>query len=161
MRTKFLMVLALLAASTAVADPGPEAWSPLRPFIGSWSGSRTAGGGAQKIVRQFESGVLEAHIKILDRVRGKDEVRGVIRFDGGRQALVLRAAGADGQILELPFDPAASSDSRLVFGSLTSSPEALVSYERLGWNEFVERFERASGGGTPELVSEVRFRRAQ
>ena len=162
MRVTHFVILALLAASTAFADPGPEAWSPLRPFIGSWSGLRTGGAGSQKIVRQVESGVLEAHIKILDRVRGRDEVRGVIRFDGARQGLVLRAAGAGGEILELPFDAAASNDSRLVFGSLTSGPgSTLVSYERQGWNQFVERVEHASNEGRPELVSEVRFRRSQ
>jgi len=169
MRGTFSMIAALalaIAAAPAAAGeaaPAAETWQPVRVFIGSWSGARTAGGSEGKVVRQVESSTDNRQLVVLERARGSDAASwGAIAFDPARQALVLRPYGEAGiaaseLVLEAADPP---NGSRLVFVTPPGSPHPTrLTYELTGWNEFVERLEEGKDGGSFALVSETRFKR--
>ena len=152
----FAALFALAPAAPAVAGEAAapaEAWSPLRVFIGSWSGSSTAG----KVTRQFESSSDNRHLVVLEKA-GKAEVApwGDIAWDAARQALVLDPA-ADGT--ELVLQPADASGKVVFASSKDGAGATRLSYEVVGWNELVERLEVAGADGKLALARETRFKR--
>jgi hypothetical protein len=84
----------------------------------------------------------------------------MVSFDPGRQGLVLRHFAADGSTSDVTFDAAASTADQLVFASPESEPtRTRITYQRSGWNNFVERIELAAGGAPFTVVAETRFER--
>jgi hypothetical protein len=157
------------SSGTVSAANSTEAWAPLRAFIGSWSGVQSAAPGAAdapnskaaKLTRKFETGLNSKHLEVADRSNGSDwALAGVISFDAGHGALVLRKFAADGKVNDLALDAAASNTTHLVFAGAGEQPgRTRVTYDRSGWNDFVERVEYAPEGKEFSLVSETKFKR--
>ena len=151
--------LAGAPVAPAQADPAPpaEAWTPVRVFIGSWSG--TAGSGKEKVTRQVASSNDNRRLVVLERNRDEIASWGEIAYDAGRHNLVLLPReGAPELVLE-PADPA-RAPGRLVFASAENAAHgARVSYEFTGWTEFVERHEERTADGTFAVTRETRFKR--
>ena len=164
MRAALVLALAVSITSLAHAaavDPA-DAWRPLYPFIGTWSGTRAGATGPVKVTRGYMAAATNHHLEITENGggHGRGAVWGIVSFDPQRQVLVLRQFGADGSASEAALDPAASSGERLVFASPESeAARTRISYERTGANVFVERIEHAAGGEPFALVSETRFTR--
>ena len=154
-------------SGSSLAVNSTEAWAPLRAFIGSWSGVQSAAPGAEdtktaKLTRKFETGLNSKHLEVSDRGNGSNwALAGVISFDADRGALVFRKFAADGKVSDLAYQPDASNETRVVFAGVSDNPgQTRVTYERSGWNAFVERVEHAPKGGQEfSLVSETKFKR--
>ena len=167
MRGTFLVVLALVFAAPALAESGPpaEVWRPVRAFIGSWTGARSGADFAGKVTRQVESSRDNRQLVVLERPqkgRGEAFSWGAIAFDPARQTLVIRPHG-DGAgigVSELVLETGDPDGARLVFASPAGSPRPTrLTYERVDWDEFVERLEESPTDGSFALVSETRFKR--
>jgi hypothetical protein len=156
MRAALILAAALAFASganAAAVDP-TEAWRPIHAFIGTWRGVRADG----KVTRTYASAPTNHHIEITEKANGPQAVWGVVSFDPQKQGLVLRHFGADGTASDVALDPAASTADQLVFASPESeTTRTRITYERAGWNNFVERIELSTGGGAYTLVSETKF----
>jgi len=162
MRSTILLsaVLTLAAISPTHAATSAEAWSPFRPFLGTWSGTRVDADRGPRIVREYGSTANNQNIEVRERVEGKSVVWGVLSFDTERAGIVLRPLSIDGIASALVLEPKESTESRLVFTNLESDPiRTRISYDRTGWDEFTERIERATSGQELTLVSETRFKR--
>lgn len=162
MRAALMLALAVsitpLANASAV-DPA-DAWRPLYPFIGTWSGTRAGATGSVKVTRGYMASATNHHLEITENSggRGRGAVWGIVSFDPRRQALVLRQFGADGSSSEAALDGSVSTAERLVFASPESeAARTRISYERTGPKIFVERIERSAGGEPFAVVSETRF----
>jgi hypothetical protein len=162
MRAMLLVLLALVTALPAQAQ-GPsaaDAWRPVRVFIGSWTGSRTGPGPALKVARQVEAASDNRHLVVSEKAAGRAQTWGTIAFDPTRGALVLRAHGERAGAPDLVLAPAEPEATRLVFASPAGSARAVrITYERVSWNELVERQEEGPADGPLTLVAETRFKR--
>jgi hypothetical protein len=144
------------AASTGV-------WNPVHVFIGSWTGVKSVPGTSQdklaKVARKYETG--DKSVQVTDRTGDTDwETAGAIRLDPEKGRLVLAIEGAGGKKSNLALEADQSTETRLVFLGVESNPgQTRVTYERLNWNEFIERVEYAPQGKEFALVSETRFKR--
>lgn len=162
MRAALVLALAVSItslANSATIDPS-EAWRPMRPFIGTWKGTRTGQDGPVKVTRGYAAASTNHHLEITEKAAGKSGpgIWGMVSFDPERQVLVLRQFGADGSTSDVVLDPAAASTGPLVFTSPESqSPRTRITYAPDGSKGFVERIERSAGGESFALVSETRF----
>jgi hypothetical protein len=162
MRAALVLALAISFASAAGAATldATEAFRPMHPFIGTWKGTRGGAEAPVKVTRVYASAPTNHHLEITESGGGRSPagVWGMLSFDPQRQGLVLRHFGADGSASDLVFDPAASTDERLVFTSLESeATHTRITYERAGWKNFVERIELSTSGGPFAVVSETKF----
>lgn len=162
-RAALLLVLVALIpawAGAATVDP-TEVWRPMHSFIGSWKGTRPAADGTVKLTRVYESAETNHHLQITEKAGGGPAaVWGTVNFDEGLGVLVVRHQAPDGSTTNAAYDAAASTPDKLVFESPAADPtRTRITYERSGWNNFVERVELATGGGAYTLVSETRFER--
>jgi hypothetical protein len=163
MRAALVLVLAALIpsfASAATVDP-TEAWRPMYSFIGTWKGTRPAAEGTVKVTRVYASAATNHHLEITEKDGGGAKaVWGLVSFDPEHSVLVLRHFSPDGSATDAALDPAASTADQLVFASPQSdATRTRITYERSGWNNFVERVELAAGGGAFTVVSETKFER--
>lgn len=166
-----LTVGASVAGADTSASPEPSAsasaaWAPVQALIGSWTGvkatpEQTAKDGASKFTRKYETASNSKNVQVNDRNGNSSwQVAGIISLDAERGNLVLSHLGTDGRMSDLVLEPGQSSETRLVFTGVHDNPGQLrVTYERLNWNEFVERVEYAPQGQGFSLVSETRFKR--
>ena len=162
-----LSVAAAPGAHAQASEPAATAvWNPIHPFFGSWTGVTTAydpesATERPKITRKYETAETGKHVQVNDRI-GKSnwQVAGVISVDAAQGSLVLSHLGTDGRLADLAFKPEQSSDARLVFIGVHDNPgQTRVTYDRLNWNEFVERVEYAPQGQEFSLIRETRFKR--
>src|SRR5262245_51272512 len=154
-----LLALGLAVALPVQGDPAPpaEAWSPVRVFIGSWTGTTDAEGG--KLTRQVASSEDNRRLVVLERAGDDVASWGEIAYDADRHNLVLLPREGDPELVLLPFDPA-RAPGQLVFASATDGPKATrLTYEFKGWNEYVERVEKRGADGKFWMASEKRFKR--
>lgn len=162
MRARAVLVLSFLAAAPAAqagAPATPEAVSPMRAFVGAWSGSRAGVDGTSVITRDYESAANRQQLLITERHGRRMGFWGAIRFDAERDRLVLERFSPDGRSSLLPLDPSASSETRLVFAGEDLRGRTRITYERWSEHEFVERIEQAAPGQLLTVVAETRFRR--
>ena len=156
----FAALVLAFAASTgspavAVAPAPTEAWRPLYAYIGTWKST-----GAERRTRVYASAATNHHLEITESGSGHDRaVWGIVSYDGVRGVLVLRRFVADGEALDLALDPSASTAEHLVFEGTGPDSRTRVTYDRPGWNTFVERVERSTGGTPFALLLETRFER--
>ena len=137
-----------------------EAWKPLRAFVGNWAGTRTSHDGTQRVTRGYGSTPDNRQLQFQEKVAGRTSAQGRIRYDRTKHTLVLEQSKHDGGSTELVLDEAGSSDTRIVFTTITLNPgQTRVVLERSSWNEFVERVEHAPMGQSFEVVTETRFKR--
>jgi len=160
------LVLALMtsmASFASAADVVPaEAWRPIYPLLGTWQGTRAGAEGTVKVTRVYASSPTNHHLEITEKAGGRaaPAVWGMVSFDPERQGLVLRHFAADGSASDVTFDSAASTADQLVFASPESEPtRTRITYQRSGWNNFVERVELSTSGAPFTLVAETRFER--
>jgi hypothetical protein len=162
-RAALLLVLAALlpSASGAATVDATQVWRPMYSFIGSWKGTRPAAEGTVKVTRVYASAETNHHLQITEKAGGgAAAVWGTVNFDAELGALVLRHLAPDGSTTNAAYDAAASTEDKLVFESPAADPtRTRITYERSGWNNFVERVELASGGGAYTVASETKFER--
>jgi hypothetical protein len=150
------LVLAFAISTGSPASPPAvdqtEAWRPMHAFIGTWKSG--------KVTRTYASAATNHHLEITESAGGHERaVWGIVSYDPALQGLVLRHFSPDGGAADLALDPAASTADRLVFVGDAGAAHTRLTYERAGWNTFVERVEQAAGNDTFALVAETRFER--
>jgi hypothetical protein len=153
------LVLSLPSGVGAANIDAAEAWRPMRPFMGTWRGTRNGDDKPVKVTRQFASAATNRHLEITEKGSGRPgNVWGIVSFDRERQLLVLRQFGADGSTSDASFDPTAAGAGPVVFASAESEPtRTRITYQVVDAKSFVERIERAAGGEPYALVAETRF----
>jgi len=155
-----LAVVASLASGASADTVAPaDTWRPMYSFLGTWKGTRTGTDGPVKVTRVYASATTNHHLEITESGASRaSAVWGIVVFDPQRQGLVLRHFAANGSAADLAYDAQASTADKLVFASAaTDSAPARITYERAGWNAFVERIELAGAGGAMTVVAETRF----
>lgn len=168
MRAAWMLALALSlpsAATAATIEPSAtatatidaaEAWRPMRPFMGSWKGTRTGSDKSVKVSRDYFPATTNHHLEIKER----GAVWGVVSFDPQKQVLVMRQFDADGTTSDVVLNPAAASSGPIVFASPESEAKRTrITYEIVSPKAFVERIERAAGNEAFAVVAETRFER--
>ena len=162
MRVALVLALAVAIGSVAEAatiDPA-DAWRPMRPFIGTWKGTRDGADGPVKVTRVYASATTNHHLEIREKGGGRSgaAVWGVVSFDPQRNVLVLRQFAADGTAFDVMLDLSTPTTGTLVFESSASdASRKRITYEDAGPKSFVERIERSEGGEPFTVVSETRF----
>ena len=156
----FAALVLAVAVSTAppsgtAAPDQTEAWRPMHAYIGTWKSV-----GAERRTRVYASAATNHHLEITESGASHDRaVWGIVSYDAARGVLVLRRFVADGDALDLALDPSSSTAEHLVFEGPGADSRTRVTYDRPGWNTFVERVERSSGGAPYALLLETRFER--
>ena len=154
-----LLGLGLAPALPAQGEPAPpaEAWSPVRVFIGSWTGT---GADKEKVTRQVASSTDNRRLVVLERAGDEVASWGEIAYDASRHNLVLQPREGGPELVLQTFEAPAPTPSRLVFASSEEGKQAArVTYEFAGWNEFVERLEERGADGRFTVTRETRFKR--
>lgn len=156
-----LLMLLMQAPAATVSSPG-EDWTPFRAFVGTWKGARTTSSGTVSITRDYESVVGNQHLLVTDQVASSRAPWGMVSFDDAKHGFVLRRFDVDGSVAELALEDVSQDGARLVFSGPQghgAPGQQLITHERHGWDEYVERVEVAVAGQPTSLVSETRFRR--
>jgi hypothetical protein len=169
-----LLILLLWSPIRAQGAQQPDAWEPLKYFVGSWEGEAKGQPGNGKVEREYQfvlnGKFLHAKNKSTyppQEKNPKGEVHedwGLFSYDRGRKQFVLRQFHVEGFVNQYALDRAASNDKTLVF--VTESIENIPAgwrareiYRILNNDEFVETFELAGPGKEFEVYSENRFKR--
>ena len=170
------LILALLLWSPirAQATQQPDAWEPLKYFVGSWGGMAKGQPGNGKVEREYQFVLNGKYLQAKNKStyppqekNPKGEVHedwGLFSYDRGRKQFILRQFHVEGFVNQYALDRAASNDKTLVFvtESIENIPagwRARESYRILNNDEFVETFELAGPGKEFEVYSENRFKR--
>jgi hypothetical protein len=174
MRQIFLAITLVPGLLFAQADKKPDAWAPLKFFVGSWEGTGKGQPGVSKIEREYQfvlSGkFLEARNKSVYEPQEKNpkgevhEDWGLFSYDRSRKKFVLRQFHVEGFVNQYVLDSFAADGKTLIL--MTESIEnipagwrARETYKIVSDDEFVEIFELAEPEKEFEIYVENRFKR--
>jgi hypothetical protein len=174
MRQIFLAITLVPGLLFAQADKKPDAWAPLKFFVGSWEGTGKGQPGVSKIEREYQfvlSGkFLEARNKSVYEPQEKNpkgevhEDWGLFSYDRSRKKFVLRQFHVEGFVNQYVLDSLAADGKTLIL--MTESIEnipagwrARETYKIVSDDEFVEIFELAEPEKEFEIYVENRFKR--
>jgi hypothetical protein len=172
--TQLILAFLLWSPIRAQSAQQPDAWEPLKYFVGSWEGVAKGEPGAGKVEREYQFVLNGKFLQAINKSayppqekNPKGEVHedwGLFSYDRGRKLFVLRQFHVEGFVNQYALDRAASNDKTLVF--VTESIENIPAgwrareiYRILNNDEFVETFELAGPGKEFEVYSENRFKR--
>lgn len=169
--TLSVAVLCVIAVSLA-AQTKPDAWEPLRFFVGAWEGTGEGKPGKSKTEREYRFVLNNKFLEVRNRSvydpqpkNPKGEVHddwGMISFDRGRKQFVLRQFHVEGFVNQ--FVMTSTDDKTIVFTSesienIPAGWRARETYKLLSADEFIEIFELAEPGKDFETYSVNRYRR--
>lgn len=175
MHTSRRAVLTLLLAPVFVAfgaEPAPEAWEPVRPLVGTWSGTAAGQAGDGGVSRRYswlmgEQFLHESNVSVYPPQEGnrkgeRHEHWGMFSFDRARKAIILRQFHIEGFVNT--YRLTAASAEKLVFESesfenFSNAWRARETYEFVSRDEFVETFELAPPGKEFAIYSRTRLKR--
>jgi hypothetical protein len=170
MRTVFIIIVLFPAILLAQAGPKPDAWAPLKFFVGSWEGTGKGQSGVSKVEREYQfvlnGKFLEARNKSVYEPQEKNpkgEVRedwGFFSYDRSRKKFVLRQFHVEGFVNQYVLDSLAADGKTLVLvtESIENIPagwRARETYKILNDNEFVELFELAEPGKASRCIQKT------
>jgi hypothetical protein len=170
------ILLALLLSSPALAQTAqkPDAWEPMKYFIGSWEGTSKGQPGNGTVEREYlfilNGKILQAKSKSTYAPQEKNpkgevhEDLGLYSYDRARKKFVLRQFHVEGFVNQYISDSKSEDGKTLVFitESIENIPtgfKARETYRIVNDNEFMEVFELAEPGKAFEVYSETSFKR--
>ncbi|HEY6400989.1 MAG TPA: hypothetical protein VI479_06245 [Blastocatellia bacterium] len=171
---RLILALLLWSPIRAQSTQQPDAWEPLKYFVGSWEGEAKGQPGNGKVGREYQFVLNGKYLQSKNKStyppqekNPKGEVHedwGLFSYDRGRNQFVLRQFHVEGFVNQYALDRAASNDKTIVFvtESIENIPagwRARETWRILSNDEFVEVFELAAPGKEFEVYSENRFKR--
>lgn len=175
MRNFLLLAIVVLAVPVLPAQP-PDAWEPLRFFLGKWKGVAEGQPGHATVERTYEL-VMRGrflHERSISTYRPqeknpKGEVHehwSLFSYDKGRRSFVLRQFHVEGFVNQYALPVADAGKQGFVFASetlenLPSGWKAREVYEIRSNDEFIEVFELAAPGKSFEVYSRNHFQRVK
>lgn len=163
-----------MAVAAPAAEPQPDHWAPLRFLIGEWTGSASGQAGDGKVTRRYQFIMGERFIQEINISRYRPtasnqvgevhEHWSVFSYDKARKLIVLRQFHGEGFVNTYRQANAAAGAAPLVFESeafenFSNSWKARETYEFSSDDEFIETFELAAPGKSPQLYSRNHFKR--
>jgi hypothetical protein len=174
MSAQLLIALLLWSSAQAQITKQPDAWEPLKYFVGLWEGEAKGQAGNGKVEREYQFVLNGKYLQAKNKFtyppqekNPKGEIHedwGLFSYDRGRKQFVLRQFHVEGFVNQYALDREASNDKTLAF--VTESTEnipagwrARETYRILSNDELVEVYELAAPGKEFEVYSENRFKR--
>ena len=169
-----LLFLSALAGTAQAADPDADPWSPLRRFVGEWSGSATGEAGDGTVTRKYVFVMNGRYVHETNTSRYPPQKQnksgevhehwGIFSYDKGRKALVLRQFHVEGFVNTYRQAVTTAGTVSLVFESesfenFSNTWKARESYEFLSDDEFIETFELAPQGKPFQVYSRNHLKR--
>ncbi len=167
--------VAVLAGPAWAAEPQPDPWSPVKRFLGEWTGTASGQAGEGTVTRKYAFVMNGRFIQELNTSRYPAQEKnkagevhehmGMFSYDKAHKLIVLRQFHIEGFVNT--YRQAAAADGRegsLVFDSegfenFSNAWKARESYEFLSDDEFVETFELAPPGKPFQVYSRNHFKR--
>jgi hypothetical protein len=165
---------AAAAACVSATNEKPDAWQPVRFFIGQWKGTAEGEAGTGTVERKYEFVLREQFIQEHNTSTYPPQEKnkagevhhhlGIISYDRQRKTLIMRQFHVEGFVNLYALNQAASSPKRLVFESehfenFDNSWKARETYDIISEDEFIETFELAPPGKPFQLYSRNHLRR--
>ena len=167
--TPIVLLCGFLTEQTRSA---PDVWEPVRFLIGAWDGDVSGQPGTGKSAREYRFTLNNRFLEVRNKStypaqpkNPKGEVHedwGMVSYDRGRKAFVLRQFHVEGFVNQYVSDPVREGPLRFTSEAIENIPagyRARETYTITGPDSFVERFELAEPGKDFEVYSETRFRR--
>jgi len=167
--TPIVLLCGFLTEQTRSA---PDVWEPIRFLIGAWDGDVSGQPGTGKSAREYRFTLNNRFLEVRNKStypaqpkNPKGEVHedwGMVSYDRGRKAFVLRQFHVEGFVNQYVSDPVREGPLRFTSEAIENIPagyRARETYTITGPDSFVERFELAEPGKDFEVYSETRFRR--
>lgn len=172
MIARALIMLSLIASAPALVQP-QDAFAPVSPLLGKWTGTAEGQPGRGTVEREYERVLGNRFIRVRNvstyppqekNPKGeKHEDQGFISFDRARKLLVLRQFHVEGFVNTYAQDADAKAGT-IVFTSeaIENIPPGFRARETYifdGPDRFEEVFELAEPGKAFEIYSRSRFTR--
>jgi hypothetical protein len=169
-----LLCMSALAGTGHATDAEPDRWSPLRRFIGAWTGTASGQAGEGTVTRKYSFIMSERFVQEVNTSRYPPQEKnkagevhehwGVFSYDRARKLIVLRQFHVEGFVNTYRQASPAEGAASLVFESeafenFSNSWKARESYEFLSDDEFTETFELAAPGKPFQVYSRNHFKR--
>lgn len=168
------MSVAALAGQASAAEPQTDPWSPVKRFVGEWTGTASGQAGEGTVTRKYafvmngrfiqESNTSRYPAQEKNKAGEVHEHMGMFSYDKARKLIVLRQFHIEGFVNSYRQAPAGEGGASLVFESegfenFSNSWKARESYEFLSDDEFIETFELAPPGMPHAVYSRNHFKR--
>ena len=166
--------MSTLVGSAFGVDPEPDRWSPMRRFIGGWTGIASGQGGDGTVTRKYAFIMGERFIHELNTTRYPPQEKnkagevhehwGVFSFDKARKLIVLRQFHVEGfvntyrQAIEPDVAASLAFESE-AFENFSNAWKARETYRFLSDDEFIETFELAPPGKPFQVYSRNQLKR--
>ena len=158
--------------SQSQTKQGPDAWEPLKFFVGKWEGTSTGKPGTATVSRECQFVLGGKYIRVQSKStyapqtkNPKGEVHeewGMISYDNSRNQFVFRQFHVEGFVNQYISSTPAQKTIVFTSESIENIPagfRARETCEVLNENEFSEKFELAEPGKDFVVYSEGRFKR--
>jgi hypothetical protein len=170
------ILLALAAPSLYAADDKPDAWQPVRLFIGHWKGTAEGEPGTGTVERRYEfilrDQFIQEHSTSTYPPQEKNKAGevhhhlSIISYDRERKTLIMRQFHVEGFVNLYSLNQAGSNAKRLVFESehfenFNNSWKAKETYDIISEDEFIETFELAPPGKPFQVYTRNHLKRAK
>lgn len=159
-----MLAVTALVAAPHPAPVSPGIWVPLNAYVGYWRATLQTSDGKVAVTRQYVPSQDNQQLEVTEQVGRKHQPWAVVAYDDSHGGLVLQKSDGDGDPVIMYLQEVSGDGTRLEFVSdpeSGASPVERITFQRHGWNDFVERQEVADDGETFTLVSEVLFHRVQ
>jgi hypothetical protein len=172
--TALVLCMSALAGAGRAADVEPDRWSPLRRFIGDWTGTASGQAGDGTVARTYSFIMGERFVHEVNTTRYPPQEKnrdgemhehwGIFSYDKARKLIVLRQFHVEGFVNTYRQVSSSEGTTSLVFDSeafenFSNSWKARESYEFTSDDEFIETFELAAPGKPFQVYSRNHFKR--
>lgn len=173
MRKIFLFLIVIPALAFAQTKTQEDVWTPLRFFLGAWTGTGKGQAGVSQVEREYQfvlnGKFIQARNKSVYQPQEKNpkgeihEDWGFFSFDRNRKQHVLRQFHVEGFVNQYKLE-IAEDKKTLIFISesienIPSGWQARETYKIINDDEFSEVFEIAVPGKAFEIYTENNFER--
>jgi hypothetical protein len=171
---KILFVILIASCLVPAQTKKPDAWEPLRFFVGKWAGTGKGQPGASTVEREYKFTLsdkfLQAGHKSIYAPQEKNpkgevhEDLGFFSYDRRRKQIIFRQFHVESFVIHYVLASVSADGKTLVFDSesienIPAGYKARETYKILSENEFTETFEISEPGKEYEVYSENRFKR--
>jgi len=162
------------SATATNAAAKPDAWKPMRAFVGTWTGDAKGESGDGKSEREYKFVLNNRFVQVANRStyppqsknpKGEQhEDMGLFSYDRSTKKFVLRQFHTEGFVNHYVQESISADQRTFIFVStaIENIPpgwRARETYKFAGDDEFTETFELAEPGKDFKLYSETKYRR--
>lgn len=174
MKTILSILFACAIASAQTTPPKPDAWQPMKYFVGTWEGTGKGESGDSKVEREYKFTLNNKFLQVTHRSsyapqekNPKGELHddlGFFSYDKARKQLVFRQFHVESFVIQYLVRSISDDGKTIVLDSesIENVPKGMRSRETfkiLNDNEFTETFEIAEAGKDFVVYAANRFKR--